>query len=386
MKRILMVVMLVGLLMGSSVSYAINRFVTEDAILRYLESEDNSSTVEVPWWTTRVGIYVPTIDTGTMDFYMYRLPVDGTGSPRHNNARFSFHCDPDGTDVTSATETGSYGFTVNFSTVAQDMTVAGQGSKAYTINSSSTTVYHLYVATSVTNYANAFDVGTGDFSIGLSFKHDTATNEIDGFMAYITTQCALSADGNVVGYRVEMAADGDVQFVISNTTGTDTAITTAATYDDNVWHRLWCVKEDSTMTIYIDGSAVSGATRAVSGIGSGTLNARTVLDQYFYVGKSSTTTTSEVCKAFTGSLDGVTLYKTARTAIEIKEDYDMFNESQYAVVLQDAKGSDNQISSGTGLFYLDLTDETQAWLGYIGIVYGGNQTANRTVKFFFKEE
>src|SRR3989344_3911396 len=103
---------------------------------------------------------------------------------------------------------------------------------------------------------------------------------------------------------VQREADGDITCQIedddADTTIDDTISSTAATYDDNRWHHVSCVKSGTaSLTLYID---------AVQIIQDAALDASGTLanDDTFYIGIDGDGTSND----FTGFIDEVKVYRS----------------------------------------------------------------------------
>jgi len=143
-----------------------------------------------------------------------------------------------------------------------------------------------------------------DFTYSAWIKHTTAS----------ARQIILSkfADAGP-GYKLSMEADGDIQCGLDYDTiytPTDSATSTAATYDDNKWHYVACVKTGaSTLSLYIDGVLIvtdSALTAA---------NAVSNTDP-LYIGIDEDGTSND----FVGQIDEPKIYNYARTPRQVVED------------------------------------------------------------------
>lgn len=147
------------------------------------------------------------------------------------------------------------------------------------------------------------------FSVSFWFRHAPKTS---GTEVMVVKLEAVGTDG---GYQIQMEADGDITCQIedddADTTIDDSVSSTAATYDDNQWHYVSCVKSGtSSLTLYID--AVQIAQDAALDASSTLANNDT-----FYIGIDGDGTSND----FTGFIDEVKVYRSARTASDIKADY-----------------------------------------------------------------
>lgn len=141
-----------------------------------------------------------------------------------------------------------------------------------------------------------------DMSISLFFKHTTAS-----------AQEILLSKYNEAGYKVIMESDGDITCAMdydSTWSPTDTATSTAATYDDNQWHHVACVKSGATsMKLYIDGVLIAVDPTITA------TNTLTNSDP-LYIGINADGTSND----FTGSIDEIKIYTYALTAAQVQAD------------------------------------------------------------------
>ena len=149
---------------------------------------------------------------------------------------------------------------------------------------------------------------TTDFTIQFWFRHGPATAAEVIIQKYATD----ASDG---GYRIQMESDGDISFGVDDDNSgfpEDSVTSTNANYDDNRWHHVTAVKDDTTaLYLYIDGLLV-GTDDSISS--TNTL----VNDETFYIGDSNG---SDDGDEYIGFLDEVKIYTTsARTQAEINSD------------------------------------------------------------------
>lgn len=148
-----------------------------------------------------------------------------------------------------------------------------------------------------------------DFTIQLWFRHGPASS------AEVLVQ-KYEGTGGDGGYRIQMESDGDISFGVDDANGgfaDDTVSSTTADYDDNRWHHVSAVKDDTTgIYLYIDGVLIASDTSIAS---TGTL----ANNDTFYIGDSNG---SDGGDEFIGFIDEVKVYtSTARTEAEISADY-----------------------------------------------------------------
>ncbi|KKW09822.1 MAG: hypothetical protein UY48_C0052G0001, partial [Candidatus Gottesmanbacteria bacterium GW2011_GWB1_49_7] len=147
------------------------------------------------------------------------------------------------------------------------------------------------------------------FTISLWYRHSPESAGTDVIAVKLE---AVGTDG---GYIIQEELDGDITCAIedddADTTIDITISSTAATYDDNKWHHIACVKNGTTsLTLYIDGAQIVQDT----GLGSVTTLEN---DETFYLGADNGGTTNE----FTGFIDEFRMYRQALTAAEIIVDF-----------------------------------------------------------------
>lgn len=145
-------------------------------------------------------------------------------------------------------------------------------------------------------------VDDASVSISLFFKHTTAS-----------AQEIILSKYNEAGYKVIMESDGDITCALdydSTWTPTDSASSTAATYDDNQWHHIACVKSGaSSLRLYIDGALIAEDTALTA------TNTLTNSDP-LYIGINADGTSND----FTGSLDEIKIYNYDRSTHLVLED------------------------------------------------------------------
>jgi hypothetical protein len=146
------------------------------------------------------------------------------------------------------------------------------------------------------------------FTITGWFRHTQAT-AVGSMVAKI-----LDSD-NDGGYIVQMQSDGDISCILedddADTTFDDTISSTLATYDDNIWHQFACVKSTTaSLTLYIDGVEVAQSSSLAA---TGSL----ANDEPFIIGIRNAGGTTD----YQGFLDEIKVYRSARTATEVKADF-----------------------------------------------------------------
>src|SRR3989344_5628214 len=119
------------------------------------------------------------------------------------------------------------------------------------------------------------------------------------------------AASGYTGYKLYQDASGDYCFDVSDGTNTDTACTSAVEFDDNSWHYVVGTKQGTTaIKLYVDGKErASDASIAATGTLANTGT--------FYVGVDLDGTSNE----WLGFIDEVKVYRYARSAAQVKVDY-----------------------------------------------------------------
>lgn len=219
-----------------------------------------------------------------------------------------------GTTVNDASGNGNSGTRTNATWQTEDMCVSGK------------CLYFDGTGDYVSRSADAdLDFAAADsFSIGGWFRHAPKTSGTEVLIARHNT---TGTDG---GFKIYMESDGDITCGIdrdSTFSPEDSVTSTAATYDDNQWHHVACVKNGtSSLTLYIDGNSVG--TPDVSIASTGTYaNADTV-----YVGIDGDGSSN----AFTGFIDDVKIYRYARSAAQVAADTQRVSGLRGAAVVMGA--------------------------------------------------
>ena len=148
--------------------------------------------------------------------------------------------------------------------------------------------------------------GTDSFTMEVWFKHPT-TSVTETLLAKYET---VGSDG---GYKILMESDGDITCGIDNNNTSfpsDSATSTAATYDDDSWHQAVCVKNGSTsLTLYIDGIQIAQD----AAITSSTI----ANNDAFFLGIDGDGSSND----YTGSLDNLVIYNYVRSQAQISYDF-----------------------------------------------------------------
>ncbi|KKQ25115.1 MAG: hypothetical protein US39_C0011G0021, partial [Microgenomates group bacterium GW2011_GWC1_37_12b] len=189
------------------------------------------------------------------------------------------------------------------------------------------------------------------------FKHSTAS-----------AQEIIMSKYQEAGYKIIMESDGDITCALdydSTWTPTDSATSTAATYDDGNWHHIACVKLGATsLTLYIDGLSI---------ITDSSLTATNTLTNAdpVYFGIDADGTSND----FTGSLDDIKIYNYALTSGQIIQDMNAGHPAPGSPVgspiirwkfdegVNDtcSGGSNDACNSGLGGIAFDGAGTTHAW-------------------------
>ncbi len=149
-----------------------------------------------------------------------------------------------------------------------------------------------------------FDFSASDsFTLTGWFRHKTSTSGTDVILARHNSTAG--------GFKLLMESDGDITCGIdrdSTFTPEDFATSTAATYDDNQWHFVSCVKSTTTsLTLYIDGNQVAQDSSIAS---TGTYANNDAL----YLGIDGDGSSN----GFEGFLDDFKIYRSALTSSQQK--------------------------------------------------------------------
>ena len=174
------------------------------------------------------------------------------------------------------------------------------------------------VARSAGDDADMDFAAADSFTISLWYRHSPESAGTDVIAVKLE---AVGTDG---GYIIQEESDGDITCAIedddADTTIDDTISSTAATYDDNKWHHVACVKSGTaSLTLYIDSNQVAQ---------DASLDAASTLenDETFYLGADNAGTTNE----FTGFIDEFRMYRSALTAAEIIVDFNFGAAARFA--------------------------------------------------------
>ncbi len=132
------------------------------------------------------------------------------------------------------------------------------------------------------------------------FKHTTAS-----------TQEVILSKYAAAGYKIIMESDGDITCGLdydATWTPTDSVTSTLATYDDDNWHHIACIKTGATsLELYIDGILITTDSSITA------TNTLTNADP-IYLGIDADGTSND----FTGTVDDVRIYRYPLTPQQIK--------------------------------------------------------------------
>ncbi|OGC47516.1 hypothetical protein A2886_03265 [candidate division WWE3 bacterium RIFCSPHIGHO2_01_FULL_42_13] len=153
-----------------------------------------------------------------------------------------------------------------------------------------------------------FDFGTAaSFTYGAWIKHAATPATVERI---ITKYDTTAGNG---GFALQMETDGDLTCGIDDDETSfpeDSATSTAATYDDNNWHYINCVKDGTTgLYLYIDGVLIASDTSI-----SSTGNFENADPLYIGIAEDSTS------NDWVGQIDEPKIYNYARTSGQIVED------------------------------------------------------------------
>ncbi len=162
----------------------------------------------------------------------------------------------------------------------------------------------------------------------------------DSFSFSVWVRYGASANGTIILdknggsggiYRMNIESDGDITCGIDDDTtyGPEDSVTsTAATYDDNKWHHVVCVKNGTTsLTLYID--SVSVGTPDTSFAATGTLannGGFTLGANILNLGAGTD---------FLGFMDEFRMYRVALSADDVKVQYNLSSGTRFAPMPSD---------------------------------------------------
>ncbi len=181
-----------------------------------------------------------------------------------------------------------------------------------------------------------FDFGDDNsFSYEAWIKHNTASS-----------QEVILSKFNEAGYKMIMESDGDLTCAMdydSTWSPTDSITSTAATYDDDLWHHIACVKDGaSTLSLYIDGVFIGSDSSLTA------TNTVTNSDP-LYLGIDADATSLD----FIGQMDEVKIYNYPRIPSQIIEDMNIGHPAPGSPVgtpygwWKFDEGADNMCTGGT---------------------------------------
>lgn len=170
----------------------------------------------------------------------------------------------------------------------------------------------------IDNYDRFFDFYRTRFGAPVGLDAGTlGTFYLDELEIYTdvpqTILAKYETTGGDGGYKVYFENDGDVVCGIDNDNSgfpSDSVSSTTANYDNNRWHHFACVKNGSgSLSLYVDTLPVG----TDSSITSSTL----VNNDSFYIGIDGDGASND----YQGFIDEIKVYRSAKTASEIKGDY-----------------------------------------------------------------
>lgn len=353
MKKILTVAIMLAVLKGVTIGSEVQK-----VIMDISKEPARTGSVYIDGSINQVGVLVPTIGTSTIDFevsFEGKMSQTGTQDKYVTDGGVWHLAENSG----SSTDVVSDSYTLTCSTWTSGLSASCIGGLGFLFEASKSE-YLINTDTALCK------IGSGDMTFAVAFKHDTIATLKDVILNSTNTQKN--------GYWIDMESDGDISFNMSDDSSTTVgqAITTAATYDDNEWHRLVCIKDNETAYIYIDGGLV------VSSVTITTCTVNGTDDTYlsFMIGADSTTTNSD----FDGYMDGIIFEKNAWSSTDVVNDYNYYLASKNVKTISGA-----QISSGTGLVYKDISDYIRGYKGWIRVKAGTAQTTDRTFYFYLKK-
>jgi hypothetical protein len=307
--------------------------------------------------------YALTKEQVAMDFSKSGASVSlGSVSTASNGTTFDnssarSYCVP-GDSSTCTAPVGDWRFDENTGTSANDISGNGNtltltNSPTYVPGKKGTAIRFAGSNAQLTRADDAdFDFGAGgSFSIGLWFKHATAS-----------AQEILVSKFNEAGYKIIMESDGDITCGIdydSTWTPTDSVTSTAATYDDDAWHYVSCIKNANTsLSLYIDNVLIGSDTSLT--------NSTLANSDPLYVGIDADGLSND----WVGLLDNLVIYNTARSTAQNSWDYDKgapigwykFDEGANTTIFNSAFNANGQAIGNDGTLTLGASPSTAtAW-------------------------
>ena len=173
------------------------------------------------------------------------------------------------------------------------------------------------------NNSNALNIQNNTITLSLWTKY-TSTSGWEGLL--------YKDNGNGMGYQLFINSSNQIAFGIYTTSFTRLTYNTAIS--QNTWHHIEAVYDGSNMKIYLDGSMVTSTPKSGNIADS---SSRPLL-----IGKSTITGEN-----FNGFIDDIKIYPYARTADQIKKDYNSRGASSQGTSANlGSAGNDNNLSDG----------------------------------------
>ncbi len=163
-----------------------------------------------------------------------------------------------------------------------------------------------YVTLPSNNFTNP---GTSEFSISLWFKSQ-GVFESDQSAIIITKRLDVGFPNNVIPYAIYLTPDGEVASWTRANSTNNFAIYSTNTYDDNEWHHLAVIRDNTGITMYID-KQMEGF--GAIGIGQNLSNSGQV-----FIGREF----NSLIRTLNGSIDDIMMFNRAITPEEIQIIYD----------------------------------------------------------------
>lgn len=190
---------------------------------------------------------------------------------------------------------------------------------------------------------NELDPGTNSFSVSVWFKHISSNTGTDTLVARVDNNSL-----NGVGYKIYMNSSGNMCFGIDDTAGSfpaDSACSSRS-YADSKWHQLTAVKNDtSSIVLYIDAMVVASDTSLAS------TNSISGSNTDLYVGMDSTGNHN----GWTGFVDEFKIYPYARSAAQIKSDFQVITSKTGANAIFGGKSINELNQNLIGHWKMDLS-------------------------------
>jgi hypothetical protein len=196
--------------------------------------------------------------------------------------------------------------TVNSNTATVSINVIEQPQGGYN--------YPPSLALTGTNYHDEPDnanLRLTQFTVAAWFK--TSTNFASE--AFIVNKGGIGSDsaGQNQNYQISMTSTEQIKVGFETSTGADQFLTSPLTYNDNQWHYAVVTNDGSTLTLYIDGTAVT--SKSVAGSSPENTGTKPVR-----VGANSRVTPPG--NFFTGDADEIRIWNSALTASEVANAFD----------------------------------------------------------------